>query len=120
MKNVLNFEEIVQDSRGLWLSALFSSIIGWNPGNDLSDYKDMFFSVLKRLLDDDIVRFCRPDDPLGKMQNYWEAETETIINYLCQRWPEGIADENDESLNMYFYEVPAILWLSESGDYVGS
>ncbi|EQC00010.1 hypothetical protein [Photorhabdus temperata] len=120
MKLVPNFEQIVNDSRGLWLSGLFGSIIGWNPGYDLPTYKEMFFITLKILLDKDIIRFCEPTDPLGHNIAHWKTDSNTIIRYLRECWPEGISHEDDENLNIYFYEVPAILWSDGTGNYLGS
>ncbi|QBH98406.1 hypothetical protein EKN56_19610 [Limnobaculum zhutongyuii] len=120
MNIVPNTEKIIKDSKGLWLSGLFGSTIGWNPDHALSTYKNMFFNIIKVLLDDGAVRFCRPDDPLGKKEPYWKTDSDTIINYLQENWPDNVTDENDEELNMYFYEMPAILWRDDSGKYIGS
>ncbi|WP_140921498.1 hypothetical protein [Limnobaculum xujianqingii] len=120
MNIISNLEEIIEDSKELWLSGLFGSIIGWNPGYDIPVYKDMFFNIIRILLDQEVVRFCRPDDPLGRKEPYWKADSDTIVNYLQENWPDNVTDENDEELNMYFYEMPAILWRDEAGNYKGS
>jgi hypothetical protein len=34
-KPIPNFDQIVHDSKGLWLSGLFGSVVGWNSGYHL-------------------------------------------------------------------------------------
>lgn len=120
MNNVPNFKEIVSESNGLWVSALFGAIVGWNPNQEFTVYKNMFFDVVKELLDNQVIRFCSPQDPLGKDEPYWNVDSDTIISYLKEKWPQGVTDENDEELNNYFYFIPAILWSDGTGHYIGS
>ena len=120
MEKILHFDEIIDDAKGLWLSGLFGSIVGWNPNKSFYEHKNLFFYVIKKLLDDQVIKFCSPDDPLGKNISYWNANSQEIVNYLEVHWPENSVEEDDDELNMYFYEMPAILWKDESGKYVGS
>ncbi|QNH67393.1 hypothetical protein H7F13_04380 [Proteus vulgaris] len=120
MKDIVHFNEIVNDSKGLWLSGLFGSIIGWSPDKSFYEHKTMFFSIVKKLLDKQEIKFCSPNDPLGKMIPYWDVESEVIIDFLEQHWPKEANDECDDDLNFYFYEMPALLWKNEFGNYVGS
>lgn len=120
MKNIIHFNEIVNDSRGLWLSGLFGSVVGWNPDKSFCEHKVIFFSVIKELLDKQEIKFCSPDDPLGTKIPYWNVDNEKIIDFLEKNWPQKANDECDDDLNLYFYEMPAVLWKNENDDYVGS
>ena len=120
MEKTLHFNEILNDSKGLWLSGFFGSIVGWNPNKSFYEHKSIFFSMIKELLDDQVIKFCSPNDPLGKVIPYWDTNSQEIVNYLEQHWPENAKAEDDDELNFYFYEMPAILWRNESGKYVGS
>jgi hypothetical protein len=31
------------------------------------------------------------------------------------KWPEGVVSEDDEALTIYFYEIPAVIWVDEKG-----
>ncbi|ENU1228622.1 hypothetical protein ABN306_18290 [Providencia huaxiensis] len=120
MEKTLHFDEIIGDAKGLWLSGLFGSIVSWNPNKCFYEHRGIFFSMIKELLEKQIIRFCSPDDPLGKNIPYWNANSQEIVNHLEQYWPENAKAEDDDDLNFYFYEMPAILWMDGSGKYVGS
>ena len=120
MKKISHFNEIVDDSGGLWLSGLFGAVVGWNPDNSFYENKDVFFSIIEELLNEQVIKFCSPDDPLGKVTPYWDTDSKIIINFLKQHWPENANSEEDDELNFYFYEMPAVLWLDETGKYLGS
>ncbi|WP_419209910.1 hypothetical protein ABRP32_12735 [Providencia manganoxydans] len=120
MKKISHFNEIVDDSRGLWLSGLFSAVVGWNRDNSFYENKDVFFSIIEELLNEKVIKFCSPDDPLGKVIPYWDTDNKVIVNFLKQHWPENANAEEDDELNFYFYEMPAVLWLDEKEKYIGS
>lgn len=110
-------DEIFNDSFGLWISSLFSAISGRNPGIGFDEQKQAFFFLLEKWLEEGKIRFCRPDDPLNQV---WETDSNQIINYLKERWPTDACDEQDSDLNLYFYEIPAILWVDSTGKLHGS
>lgn len=120
MEKVVHFDEIISDAKGLWLSGLFGSIVGWNPNKSFYEHRIIFFSMIKALLDEQVIKFCSPDDPLGRVVPYWNANSQEIVNYLEQHWSENAKAKDDDDLNFYFYEMPAILWKDESGKYMGS
>ena len=114
---VVNFEKIYEDSFGLWVSGLFGAISGNNPGISFEEHKEVFFWILEQWIQSGKILFCDPQDPLGKP---WKADAKEIILYLKERWPESAKAEDDENLNLYFYEIPAILWVGEDGKLHGS
>jgi len=115
--NIAHVDEIYADAFGSWISGLFSAIGGRNPGLSFDEHKGAFFDLLRRWLDEDKIRFCAPDDPLDGV---WDAPADDIIQFLQDRWPAGATHENDPALNLYFYEMPALLWVDRSGKLYGS
>lgn len=101
---------------GLWVNCLWFQYGGFS----FEENREAFFWLLKKLLDEGKVRFCRPDDPLGNSRIYWDADSDTIVAYLQSQWPPGVTNENDPALNLYFFEIPAILWVGEDGELYGS
>lgn len=114
---LVNEDEIYNDSFGLWISGLFSAISGHSPDISFASQKQVFFILLRKWLDEGKIHFCHPDDPLGKP---WAADADEIIHYLQERWPKSAEVEDDSDLNLYFYEIPAILWVGPNGELVGS
>ena len=114
---IANLEMIYRDTFGLWISSLFSSVEGHNKDLSFEDQKDIFFDILQLWLDQGRIKFCTPSDPLGEV---WNVPSTIIIEYLRSHWPPGAADPHDASLNMYFYEMPAILWVGADGKLHGS
>ncbi|WP_330961321.1 hypothetical protein [Photobacterium sp. 53610] len=114
---VKNTDKIFEDAFGLWVSGLFSAISGNNPELSFDEQKEVFFSLLKIWMNEGKIFFCSPEDPLGTR---WDAETDDIIFYLTSLWPESAKSENDPDLNVYFYEIPAIVWIGPNGEIIGS
>lgn len=52
--------EIVRDAFGRWISGLFGSVCGWNPSVKFIEQRELFFSLLEKLLDDGRVMFIAP------------------------------------------------------------
>jgi hypothetical protein len=115
-----NVEQIISDSFGLWISGLFSAISGWNSGIAFEEHKVAFFELLEMLLKNGKVKFCPPKEFWKEGYEVWDADVQTIIQYLQVRWPENAISENDLALTDYFYEIPAILWVSADGRLHGS
>lgn len=114
---IANEEKIYKESFGLWLSGLFSAIGGNNPTMPFEERRRAFFDLLRLWLRKNKIAFCNPSDPLNAI---WEADAETIVSYLESHWPSDANDENDPDLNIYFYEMPAILWVEDDGQLIGS
>lgn len=114
---VSNLEKIYSEAFGLWVSALFSAIEGNNKGLSFAAQKEVFFEIVKLWLDQGRIKFCKPSDPLSEV---WNAPSDQIVEYLKSRWPEDAMDEDNANLNMYFYEMPAILWVDADGNLHGS
>lgn len=120
MISLKNVDATITGAFGLWIKALYSGIKIDNPELTFSERKEAFFWLLKRLLDEEKVRMCRPDDPLGNIYPYWDADSATIIAYLRSQWPSNATSEHDPALILYFYEIPAILWVGKDGKLYGS
>lgn len=106
-------EEIISDAFGLWISALFSDICGYNPELSFSEQKKYFFSLLKELLDSGKIKFSTPNEFWVDGNNIWEVENSVVINYLMEKWPKQAQSEME--LIDYFYEIPAVIWVAEDG-----
>ncbi|WP_217870730.1 hypothetical protein [Chromobacterium violaceum] len=113
----VDVEKVYKDALGLWVSGLFSAISGNNPQLPFCEQKDIFFSLLRTWLAEGRILFCDPCDPLGAP---WKADVDEIVDYLQARWPVSVDSEYDPDLNVYFYEIPAILWVGPSGEIIGS
>lgn len=113
-----NKNKITSSAFGLWTSALFSDIGGYNPKISFFNQKTEFFSLLRELLNEGKVKFSTPNEFWSKGNDIWNAETETIIDYLLAKWPADAVSERD--LSDYFYEIPSILWVDEQGRLHGS
>ncbi|CAM3418292.1 DUF596 domain-containing protein [Bordetella sputigena] len=118
--NINHLDDILQSSFGLWLSSLFSAIKGWNPGINLEEQREIFFSLVKRLLDEGKVKFCPPNEFWREGYEVWDTESDTIVQYLKSHWPVNVTSENDIALTNYFYDMPAILWVAADGTLQGS
>lgn len=114
---IKNLDKIYSDSFGLWVSGLFSAIEGNNKGLPFPDQRAAFFEILELWLDEGKIRFCTPSDPLGEV---WTAPTSEIVEYLKSCWPAQANHEANAALNLYFYEIPAILWVGADGKLYGS
>lgn len=126
------YEQIIEACFGLWSNSL------WVAPRSLSgfdDLKDAYFCLIEKLLKDGVIRFIDPDEvdnvmvvrdhppPPKTIQDtstHWHVATEQIVSYLRSRWPLNATDENDPSVNLYFYEIPPIIWRGENNVWVGS
>lgn len=114
---VMNSEKIYKESFGLWLSGLFSSVCGNNPHMSFEEKKQAFFELLNLWLIEGKIVFCEPSDPLTTV---WNTDVDTIVNYLKTHWPAVASDEKDLNLNLFFFEMPAVLWVGDDGQLHGS
>ena len=117
MLRINNESEIISNSFGMWISALFGNIKAYNQDIDFIEHKKEFFCLLKMLLDAKKIYFEYPESSCGS-QIVWEADSNKIIQYLLEHWPKKARDEND--LDTYFYEIPVILWVGENGKFYAS
>ncbi|WP_017327102.1 hypothetical protein [Synechococcus sp. PCC 7336] len=114
MIKIDGLNDIISTSFGMWITALFGNIPAYNPGISFGDQKEVFFYILKKLLDEKKIYFEDPKSKFGS-RIIWDEDTSTIIQYLLDRWPKSAKDENDVDLNTYFYEIPVILWVGDNG-----
>ena len=125
--------DIVHDAFGLWISGLFSAVCGWNPGASFLEKKVFFFTLLEKLLQERKVMFIAPGadcyvsqtNPTPKLtvadtEARWSAPIPEIMNYVRERWPETVSEENDVELMYYFCELPGLIWVGEGGRLVAS
>ncbi|WP_153066849.1 hypothetical protein [Xanthomonas arboricola] len=130
---ITKLDKMVKESFGLRLSALFSSVGGNYPELNFSQQKESFFEAVEMLLKEGKIIFIAPGvdcyvspdnkNPEFSIENtgaHWKDSSEKIISYLRERWPKDAVDENDDDLNMYFYEIPSVIWVDESGKYFAS
>jgi len=119
MVQVREIDQIALDAFGKWSNALFASIRTYNEYANFSDYKDAFFLILKKFLDERKVYFEDPNSKFGS-GTIWQADTDTIIQYWLDHWPKAADNLGDADLNIYFYKMPAILWVGDDGKLYSS
>ncbi|WP_372364003.1 hypothetical protein ACCQ07_09275 [Xanthomonas sp. NCPPB 3583] len=130
---IRKLDEMVKDSFGLSLSALFSSVGGNYPELNFYQHKEIFFAAVEKLLEEGRILFVAPggdcyvspDNPnpnfsIENAEAHWNDSPGKIVSYLRERWPKEAVNENDADLNMYFYEIPSVIWVDESGNYFAS
>ncbi|WP_246182224.1 hypothetical protein [Pandoraea capi] len=133
MTGVEHLDDILRDSFGLWISGLFSSIGAWNPKMTFEEKKEAFFGVVYELLEKGRVKFIAPGaDCYVSPKNphpsltifdesaHWREPPGVIVKKLRSRWPPQVKDENDVELAVYFYSIPAIIWVRDDGSLVAS
>ncbi|WP_156957904.1 hypothetical protein [Paracidovorax oryzae] len=113
-----NKDEIVSEAFGLWASAIFSNIAGFNPGISFFEQKEEFFLLIEDLLEKGRVRFLVPNEFYPHGGDIWENSSKNIVDYLKSKFPKNAISESD--LSDYFYEIPPILWVDEEGCLHGS
>jgi len=116
-REIANLDKIYRETFGLWMSSLFSAIEGNNENMRFEEQKEAFFDILRLWLDEGKIKFCKPSDPLGEV---WDVPGAVIVEYLRFHWPHRAADPDDAELNIYFYEMPALLWVGSDGRLHGS
>ncbi|WP_146193144.1 hypothetical protein [Maritimibacter sp. 55A14] len=125
-----NYEEIISNCFGLWINCLW---IRYEELSSFDEYREAFFLLLRRLLDEGHVRFIKPDIDIyfvaGKPppnlsiddeENHWIADTDGILEHLRKSWPECANNFNDESVSLFFFEIPPLIWKDENGVWRGS
>jgi hypothetical protein len=133
MRKIAHVDEIINSSFGLWISSLFSAISGWNPEISFDEQKEAFFWLVELMLKSGKMKFIAPgadcyvspSNPnprftIHDIDAQWQAPASEIINYLRERWPSATSGEHDPSLSVYFYEIPGVIWVSETGELVAS
>ncbi len=121
MKYVPYFDEIVKNSYDLWVDGIFGAVRGFNKNITLDEQKELFFTIVERLLKDGTIKFTPPNELWHEGYNIWDASTEEIMQYLRNAFPKEAKHEDDMVLIDYFYGgIPAVLWKQEDGIYRGS
>jgi hypothetical protein len=127
------FEEIVRDSFGLWISALFSAIGFWNPDFTFQQRKEAFFYIVESLLESGRIKFIRPgadcyvspanphpELTIEDKMAHWDLGVKEIVCYLRCGWPESAVSDEDIDLTLYFYELPGVIWIDDKGRFFAS
>jgi hypothetical protein len=110
---IAGIADIVQNTFGLWITALFDGILVPNPGLTFIEHKEAFFWLVEELLREGRIKFCPPSELWRDGYDIWDADEMTIITYLRSHWPQSARSKNDLVLVDYFYAMPAILWIGE-------
>jgi hypothetical protein len=125
--------EIVKDVFGLSLASLFSAVSGRNPQATFSEKKVTFFSLLTRLLNGGRMMFIVPgadcyvssEKPTSELTIYdaaarWTAPTNEIVQFISERWPSEVNNDDDIELLIYFYTLPGLIWVTDDGEFISS
>lgn len=133
MGRIKHVDEIIADSFGLWITSLFYAIKSWNPALSFEEHKEAFFWMVQTLLEEARIKFIAPGadcyilpqhpHPRLTIQDseaHWRDSAASIICFLRERWPSNARDENDIDLNIYFYSIPAVIWIGDDGTLVAS
>jgi hypothetical protein len=110
------YNETCEDCFAHWVNCLWFKY----PGFSFEENKEAFFWLLEKLLREGKVKFRHPEDPWNTYGMVWNVPIGEKISYLRSKWPVSAKDELDADLNMYFYEIPAIVWLGEDGKWYSS
>lgn len=120
MKKINHKTAIIDGSFGMWISALFSALVKNNPGWSVEEYREAFFCLIEELLSDGKLRFQDPKKGAGRNDIFWEVSPKEIVASLEASWPANVVDVNDADLNVYFYTIPAVLWVGTDGKIYSS
>lgn len=133
MKSIDHIDEIVRDSFGLWISALFSAISSWNPTLSFEEHKEAFLWLIERLLRAGKIKFIAPgadcymspENPHPRLtiqdhEAHWHETPEAIVAQLRVQWPRNACDGGDADLVTYFYSIPGVIWVGDDGVLVAS
>jgi hypothetical protein len=60
MDDFAQIDKIVEDSFGLWITGLFSTISGNSPGITFHSHRDAFFRIVEQLLQTGRIKFIAP------------------------------------------------------------
>lgn len=114
-------KEMLETSKNLWLSALFSAVSSYCVGINFEQHKEIFFQLIKEALDADLIKFIPPNGIWYEGYDIWDVSSDEIVAYLRDNFPKDATDELDEDVNLYFYTTaPAVLWRQDDGSYYGS
>ena len=112
---------MLETSKNLWLSALFSAVSSYCVGINFEQHKEIFFQLIKEALDADLIKFIPPNGIWYEGYDIWDVSSDEIVAYLRDNFPKDATDELDEDVNLYFYiTAPAVLWRQDDGSYYGS
>lgn len=124
------YDQIKEQCFGLWSNCL------WRQYDDLDQFeelKEAFFYLLFRLLEEGEIRLIKPDEDvlyvadqsppeksIHDVETHWIASSDELISYLHRKWRSSARDFDDADLNIFFYEIPPIVWKDGVGAWVGS
>lgn len=124
------YEKIASECFGLWSNSLWQR---YDALRDFAELKDAFFYLVSRLLDDGEIRFIKPkedvlfvaDGPtpaknICDESTHWTDPVEDIIGYLQRLWPSSATRFDDVEIDVFFYEIPPIIWRDRDGGWCGS
>ena len=68
--------------------------------------------------------YVSPDNPHPRLScdemAHWDLGVKEIVSSLRDGWPESAKSENDAELTIYFYDIPGVVWVDESGCFFAS
>lgn len=105
-------KEIYDISKDGWLSGFFSAIPSFVKDISFEQHKEIFFELTEKWLKEGLIKFDYPplDEYAGK-EGIWDADNDTVMQYLKDGFPKNATNELDEDVNMYFYLVaPPVNW----------
>ena len=112
---------MLETSKNLWLSALFSAVSSYCVGINFEQHKEIFFQLIKEALDADLIKFIPPNGIWYEGYDIWDVSSDEIVAYLRDNFPKDATDGLDSCVNNYFYDIaPAVLWRQDDGSYYGS
>jgi hypothetical protein len=128
----INFaDKIVHASYCSWMFTLFTEIGVRNPALSFTQRKDAFLVLIAELLAQGKIKFIapgadcyvspatrRPRLTIHDPEAHWKASPQEIVAHLRTMWPDAGAEEGDEALLIYFYQIPGVIWVDASGAYV--
>lgn len=117
---VQGISEIVENTFGLWITALFHGIHVPNPSLIFEEHKEAFFWLVEHLLRTEKIKFCPPNELWHEGYDVWDTGIPTIMEYFRSRWPDEADSELSMKLTDYFYDIPAVLWVAPNGTLHGS
>lgn len=106
-------QQIFEISHGGWLSGLFSAIPSFVNDISFETHQAIFFQLLAEWFNAGLIKFDYPPlEQYADKQGFWDADNETVMQYLQDHFPKHATSELDDDVNLYFYIVaPPVNWL---------
>ena len=117
---------------GQWISSIFELVDSQNENFSMNEKRDLFLWLLRGLIDKGVIVVFLPEElymngvpsvPVREaIRNFhdqstsfieiWDVTGADVVEYIRRKWPEGIANPDDEELNIFWYGnyCPRIGW----------